>query len=489
MWDKVYGEVNNGQTRYINRALVRGDTKDHYVTYDKNTLIGMINTTQDILGYYFVPTDDTHKENHVIENKNTSVTIVLNQDNNITSYAATYPALNCLFYTPVDPGQPITQYFHYAYTPDYEPAVPTDKTLTYYYKDEKGIFHIANIATYQALNADNETIPYYDTYYIRKDKWTLVPLENEVEDSIYALIAEIHNIIGTNANDVRNLQTMNGTINIIKDIIANIDTQLLPGKLLKTSDNGVIQTSNTYFPSATWDRDEVLDGNGNWVSRFATVKVLTNSGNANQVAPEVNTIIDGAEQNVAKTIVSDNDKSNYGTSLVNSKKHTTNNLTLGTRNKWIQLHGNEDKDSIEFKHLESPIIGRLRSEQAEGSKYLNMYNGVDANGNVVLQDSTKFANFSTNADATEIKVEPTTATLAYVKGTNDQDDNRLTIPYIVADNAGHIVELGTKNFNIPNTYKHITLTSQSTNENFIETNDGNLEADTLTDRLTFSTGN
>ena len=490
MWDKVYDDRGNGKLRALNKALVREDTDEHLVTYDKQTLMGMINTTQDLLGYYFVPTNQIHYQGSSITNGDTTVTVTLNQEHEAGTYNATYPVLKCLFYTPVENNGPIHQYFHYAYTPTYESAEPIDNTITYYYKDENDVYHWANPATYQALNANNEDVS-YGTYYKRNDKWTLVPLEREAEDSIYAIIAEIHNIIGTDADDVRNLETMNGTINIIKDIIANIDTQLMPGRLLKTSNSGVIETSDTYFPSATWDRDEVLDGNGNWVSRFATVKVLTNSENANQVAPEVNTIIDGAEQNVAKTIVSDNDKSNYGTSLVNSKKHTTNNLTLGTRNKWIQLHGNEDKDSIEFKHLESPIISRLRSEQAEGSEYLNMYNGVDDNGNVVLQDSTKFANFSTNVDATEIKVEPTTDTLSYVKGTNDQDDNRLTIPYIVADNAGHIVELGTKNFNVPHTFKYLTISDDNTDDiaSGTRATPGTLEADQLTDTWTMAPQN
>lgn len=490
MWDKVYDDRGNGELRALNKALVREDTDAHLVTYDKQTLMGMINTTQDLLGYYFVPTNQDHYQGSTITSGDTTVTVTLTQGHEAGTYNATYPVLKCLFYTPVENNGPIHQYFHYAYTPTYEEAEPTDDTITYYYKDDKGVYHWANPATYQALNANNEDVS-YGTYYKRNHKWTLVPLEREAEDSIYAIIAEIHNIIGTDADDVRNLETMNGTINIIKDIIANIDTQLMPGRLLKTSDSGVIETSDTYFPSATWDRDEVLDGNGNWVSRFATVKVLTNSTNANQNAPEVNTIVDGVEQNVAKTIVSDNDKSNYGTSLVNSKKHTTNNLTLGTRNKWIQLYGNEDKDSIEFKHLESPIITRLRAEQAEGTNYLNMYNGVNNNGNVVLQDSTQFANFSVNEGATEIKVEPTTDNLAYVKGTNDKDDNRLTIPYIVTDNAGHIVELGTKNFNVPHTFKYLTISDDNTDdiEGGTRFTEGTLEADQLTDTWTMAPQN
>jgi hypothetical protein len=44
MWDKVYGTVENGDYRYVNKAKKRQDSTDHLVTYDKTTTIGMMNT-------------------------------------------------------------------------------------------------------------------------------------------------------------------------------------------------------------------------------------------------------------------------------------------------------------------------------------------------------------------------------------------------------------------------------------------------------------
>ena len=97
----------------------------------------------------------------------------------------------------------------------------------------------------------------------------------------------MHKLIGTNSEDVRDINTIYGSINIIKDIIANIDTELVPGRLLHTRNDGVIDTTDTYFPSATWDKDEVLAGDGQWVSRFSTIKVRDNSDNANRKIPKV----------------------------------------------------------------------------------------------------------------------------------------------------------------------------------------------------------
>jgi hypothetical protein len=161
------------------------------------------------------------------------------------------------------------------------------------------------------------------------------------------------------------------------------------------------------------------------------------------------------------------------------------------------LHADSDDDSIEFRHLESPINTRLRSEQItsaeEGvnTEIINMCDGTQDNGNVILKDVTGYENFSTNEKATEIRVEPTTDTLSYVNDVNDQNDNRLTIPYIVVDNAGHVVELGTKNFNVPHTFKYLTITDNDTDDFEAKTRheEGTLEADQLTDTWTMSPQN
>jgi hypothetical protein len=56
-----------------------------------------------------------------------------------------------------------------------------------------------------------------------------------------------------------------------------------------TNGKGQLTTyDKTYFPSATWDENEVLAGNGDWVSRFATISVLENSINDNQKTSKVN---------------------------------------------------------------------------------------------------------------------------------------------------------------------------------------------------------
>jgi hypothetical protein len=105
-----------------------------------------------------------------------------------------------------------------------------------------------------------------------------------MEDSLYALIAAIHNLLGTDEESVRNLETINGAINVIKDLVANIDTNLAPGRLIHTDNTGVIRTTETYYPSSTVDANRVLVGNPDktilktpWENRVRSIEVLEGS--------------------------------------------------------------------------------------------------------------------------------------------------------------------------------------------------------------------
>jgi len=160
---------------------------------------------------------------------------------------------------------------------------------------------------------------------------------------------------------------------------------------------------------------------------------LENSTNDNQNTAKVNNAESGTEAgNNIVVIESDNNKDDTGARPADKKElHSPNNLTLGTRNKWIQLHADNKDDSIEFRHLESPIIGRLRAEQAIGTTdnslpiYVNK-DTTDSNGNVTLKtkdeliaENADFDSFSVNENATEITVKPTTDNLEYKSNESD----------------------------------------------------------------------
>jgi hypothetical protein len=80
--------------------------------------------------------------------------------------------------------------------------------------------------------------------------------------------------------------------------------------------------------------------------------------------------------------------------------------------------------------------------------------------------------------------------LGYDGDVADRNDNRLTIPYITVDNAGHVVAAGTKNYNIPHGFKKIfTSAVPDTNESPSRDKEGASIADNLADSVELTTQN
>ena len=512
LWDAMYGysgDVNEtggiaNNKRYLEFAQEENDKNSRRVSYNKNTLIGLMNNVRDLMGHQFLPLSVLN-DSTTLETGKETVSVTHNYATSGTDATVTYNKVDVLYYT-LDTNNSVDKYYYFAYEPSFaevdEAKMKDDGTQYYYYDGVTKEYKLANIALYNATDANGVIIKIigedgkqitgypYDNYFTKVDRWTLTELP-VTEDSLHGLVLTLHKIIGTGDIDTRDEDTLYGAINIIKDIVANIDKELAPGRFVVTNtETGIIETSDTYFPSADWDRDEVLDGNGDWVSRFARVTVLPQSSNANQNTPEVNTITGGQENTASVILESDNDKEGQNNQAVRRNKHSANNLTFGTRNKWIELHPNAEKDSIEFKHANSPIVTRLRAEQANGAGYTDMFGAVGANSNVTLNDKTTFKNFSANTALTEITVEPTTDNLQYNSTNSDKNDNRLTIPSITVDNAGHVVEMKVKNFNIPHTFKKVqTTTIADTDESASLDQAGISIAESITDTLNIAPRN
>lgn len=512
MWDKIYDNRGNNTTRALNKAQYRDDIDDHLVSYNKDTLIGMMNTAQDLIGYHFVELNDRTPD--TISDPEKTVSVHIEPGNDVASYSVTYKALECLYWKRLDNG--VLQYYHYAYQPYYTGVTPEqvaeDKlNRTFYYaetierEDEEEpyrIFHVANSGLSLAKDADGNHIAPTE-YWLRNDQWALLPLEYQIDDNIYSLIRGLHKLIGTNSEDVRDINTIYGSINIIKDIIANIDTELVPGRLLHTRNDGVIDTTDTYFPSATWDRDEVLAGDGQWVSRFSTIQVRDNSDNANRKIPKVVEFEDtDAASDAAPvrlkhpqekgTLVSDNQKYNDGTQLKNSKRHEANTLVLATRDKWIKLHPDDADDSIEFEHTQSPLVEQLSFEPLNqpGNTQAIAGPAVDVNSTVNTENFVAIDDGKAVVIKPSIQSDNTVATLVYDSGLVDRNDNRLTIPYITVDNAGHVIAASTKNYNIPHSFKKIyTSAVPDTNESPSLDQEGVSIADNLADSIELTTRN
>jgi hypothetical protein len=230
--------------------------------------MGAINTLKDRLGYNYEQKD----ANQTIE-KGTL-------DNN-------------LYYRDEENGE--RTYWYYAYNPSFEL-----NTKGEYCKDSDGVFKIANKISVPA-----------DKRYAPRERYVLTQLKESVEDTIYGLIVELHKLIGTGNEEIRDPDTILGCINRVKDIIDNIDTaNLHENKIVLTNENGTITTSNTTFPVN--GSIKTLVGTGAWENRVQQIKV------ANPVSDSSTNWSTGAD-------------------TIDTNYNDNNTITFNAGNKWIGL--------------------------------------------------------------------------------------------------------------------------------------------------------
>lgn len=436
MWDKIYG-YNADSKRFMNDAQTYEDTEEHLVTYDRKTMMGVMNTAQDLIGYHFVLVDGIHSENHILRDPEATITDGLNYSyGDIGSIDTNYKVLDCIFYSKED-GK--TKYYCYTYCPSYGDPVTPDFTSDnqYFYKDSNGVYHLANAAAYKATDANGNLIPETAEYYLETPLWKLTPIDTLAENNIYSLIAKMHQLMGTNIETTRSFDSVQGSINAIKDVISNIDINLIPGKLLHTNNNGIIETTKIFYPSSDVDATRVLIGQPTgddkdigWENRLRSVKVVATNGS----------------------------ETNWSTAsgTIDSNINNNNELVLQSGNKWIGLEVDTgNAQSITFKHLPST--------QAEH----------DFATDIVINDHIKGVQKNDEGVA--------------------QTDCIFTFPMLETDNAGHVIGYTVHSIYIPYNYRNINLSTQSTSQEAINLNTDEdpmkQSADFTNDNFTFSTGN
>lgn len=441
VWDKMYG-YNKANERFRNLAQKRHDLETNLVTYDPNTIYGNLNALRDALGYTFIDgatLEDSLPNwiNHVgqtISIKNTYITA----DGTTKTSTTKYPLLRCIFYNMPEANY---EYLIYGYSPVYtaiKGAPVDDPSITYYVK-VGNVYKVANIANYQAKDRNGHDIdPEYQTYYTRTDRWAKMTYANTTNPEydhyglfdVYGLISRLYRLIGEDEKDNRDLKTIYGSINYIKDIVDSIDLNLSPGKMLHVNDKGVIETTNTYYPSSTVDADRVLVGNpdegtkqGAWENRIRSLGVL---------APSTS-----------------DETWTENTGVIDTNTNNKNQVDFKAGNKWIGLNVQTDSaQQIQILHT--------KSEQS----------AHDFNTDVVIDDDL-------NGEKTE----------------DGWKDCPITLPFVITDNAGHITGYDTKTFYVPHNFRNIALTVQSISESEMTTSAGIMKPESVNDTFTFATGN
>lgn len=282
IWDDLFGYNSNG-VRYTALAQSRSDN-GALVTYNPATVYGAINKVHDILGWVL----DTLGNRQVGD------------------YTRDINEANKLYYTTrqtANKEEPVIQsYYFYTFDPQYIAAEqtknvnPTTGEVTWsfryqtsdntyvnggindvYYLDTDGYYKHPNLTDWPATMSDGSTVgEQYLTLYMRQNRWRLVQLIMDTEDTIYGLMIKLHRLLGDHSPDVRDENSLQGCINLMNDAIDNISRHLAPHKLLVTDNGGTIISSKIEFPYFnTMHRtvpggvgdtanQEILDSDGNW---------------------------------------------------------------------------------------------------------------------------------------------------------------------------------------------------------------------------------
>lgn len=434
LWDKTYG-FNENQERYLEFAQKENDSAEHLVTYDKTTTQGLLNNILDLMGHQFIEKTDDLPEHVNISNHEIKRTHTYEEAGKTDEVM--YRTIDTLYYTIGENGA-IDKYYFYAYNPIFNPVAgdSLEEGVDYFYLDNSGNYRLANPVLYGALDRNNEKIgEVYTTYYTIEDRWTLTQLDNILpEDTLHGLILKLHKLIGTGDPDTRDISTIKGGINRIADIISHIDLKLSPGKLIHTNDQGVIETTDTYYPSSNDDATRVLVGipgeNGSWENRVRSIRVDDR---------------DTSEENWLE--VSD---------TIDTNVNNNNEIAFQGGNKWIGLEIQKDNNQkILIKHMAS---------------------------NQEAHDFMSDIDIAPALKGTETAQEDTSVI---------QKDNIFTFPMVKTDNAGHVVDYELNSIYIPHTFQSITVDTQdesSSNSNSVQTN-GTIRADHIIDDWKLSSQN
>lgn len=296
VYDTLYGFDNSASDKYRYTALAtqRSDPA-HLVTYNLNSVYGIINRMKDLIGWEFV-----QKSNSLAVN---SRTVNVNDTQKLYYTLITSP----------DKSEPvIDKYFYYAYDPLYVEAtknangtfsyqVSSNETITgtvddVFYLDTDGNYKHPNMTDWPATMSDGTTVgTQYQHIYLAQPRWKLIQMDTPAGDTIGGLILQLHKFLGDGCPNIRDESTVMGCINLLKDTIANVDRHLAPHKIVVTNSGGKIVTSNTEYPYfASMSRtinnvatkyQEVLNSNGEWHLpvwyRLYTLS-LKNSSNSNR---------------------------------------------------------------------------------------------------------------------------------------------------------------------------------------------------------------
>ena len=337
-------------------------------------------------------------------------------------------------------------------------------------------------------------------------------------NTIYGAIAYINRIMGFGLKDAdsRDDRTVIGVMNMAKDMIANVDTQLTPSRWVISNASGVMTTSAVPYTAPI--SGGVLDSAGNWVPRWYQILLAAQSSGVGEMSTNTTTV-----------------------SAENSKLA----LTLATHNKWIRLMANNSTKQVTFAHAlcgiaAATIEGSMTGWSTSGNELKIPTITFDEAGHITGHSLKSFylENFfktfaiaaqssavtNSTGNTTSVVADSVADTFTFatankwltISGANNtvtfghitsgvtagsyglaanetiatlDVDNVFEVPYFTVDQAGHITAASTKTVTIPENFTKITVDNADTGTNNLNTATGTVEANTLIDELHLQTAN
>lgn len=287
----------------------------NYVTYDTGSVLGVANS----LRFYIGRVWDVDQS---IESDGYTARAAYTNGNSIIRYKDTTDERT---------------YYYPTYTNQWTQG--SGANFTYYYDETAQTYKLANKAAlpsgtkYYSKISESNGQPYltYAPAYSRSISGAVTGSEaaalndanGGLPSTLYGLIAYTNCLLGTSLKqeDSRDERTVIGLMNRMRDIIVNIDTQLVPTRWVMTTEKGQVTTTDVPYTAPI--AGGVLDSVGNWVPRWYSITITGDTDDVGELTTN-----------------------NLTVEAENSKL----GVAIATTNKWIRLAADNTTKVINIAH-------------------------------------------------------------------------------------------------------------------------------------------
>lgn len=443
-----------------------------------------------------------------------------------------------------------------------------------YYKDKK-YYRIYKYPKYKVIdNIDNATEVYLVDEELENDEWKVRKYNKkasvsdgkklaikdttdsfgyklvEIEDfagnlsTINGLIVSIRNILESDNSETRNKETVQGTINVLNDII-DCFNDLIPGEFLICNNDGKVNSAGwttsqafEYYNTGTDSITKEDEKENQWISLSVNADVgkekitlkhqliednytkgdtttESDKNNASFDTAQISskTLEDGQEFSFNGINNNNNINTlNLYTPIVDNAGHVvgknTETVTLPFGYKYLETDGHVDEEKIDLytptKDHEGNIIGyeidkkvvestekTAKAESTQDKIIINPKNKwiqtQIVNGD--KSDTITIAHEVHNVDKDAVKGETNLNKLTPEEQEAGQDPNKIKIQDMSFDAAGHITANKAHTYVLPYGFRKITSSSTPDATTDATSNDDTISADNTQDTLTIAPSN